>query len=423
MKEWWLPELSYAGREHLDEAYVAGYERKAGFDPAEDLDVLDRLALGPDSTVVDLGAGAGTFALAVAPRCGTVIAVDVSPAMTATMRERIEQAGVGNITVVEAGFLSYDHRGDPADVVYTRNALHQLPDFWKGIALQRRGRRSSAPAASCACAISSSTSSPPRPTRGSRRGSRAPCPTQRSGGPRASWPNTCASSSAPTAGCSRRCSTGPASRSSTATTAAMPTAPTRAAGAEGRMRREKRETGVTIFDDLRASHEVQRSLARSITHGRASAENRRAAFLALANELDAHATAEERHFYVPLLMDDAGLSVTRHALADHHKAEELVEQLRGVDATTDKFAELAKQLATEVRDHWTKRSTGPFSSPGSCCRRPDYSSWRGSTGPSTPSAVARTRSWWKERAAQARPQLSLIMSLSSCFAGSSNVIT
>ena len=42
MKEWWLPELSYAGREHLDEEYVAGYERKAGFDPAEDLDVLDR---------------------------------------------------------------------------------------------------------------------------------------------------------------------------------------------------------------------------------------------------------------------------------------------------------------------------------------------------------------------------------------------
>ena len=81
-----------------------------------------------------------------------------------------------------------------------------------------------------------------------------------------------------------------------------------------------------------------------MTHARASADTRRAAFLALAHELDAHATAEERHFYVPLLMDDAGLSVSRHALADHHKAEELVEQLRGVDPATDQFAELAKQL-------------------------------------------------------------------------------
>ena len=117
---------------------------------------------------------------------------------------------------------------------------------------------------------------------------------------------------------------------------------------------------MTIFDDLRASHEVQRSLARRMTHGRASAENRRAAFLALAHELDAHATAEERHLYVPLLMDDAGLSVSRHALADHHKAEELVEQLRGVKPATDQFAELAKQLAMEVRDHLDEEEHGTF---------------------------------------------------------------
>ena len=117
---------------------------------------------------------------------------------------------------------------------------------------------------------------------------------------------------------------------------------------------------MTIFDDLRASHEVQRSLVRSMTHARASAENRRAAFLALAHELDAHATAEERHLYVPLLMDDAGLSVSRHALADHHKAEELVEQLRGVEPATDRFGELAKQLSIAVRDHLGEEEHGTF---------------------------------------------------------------
>jgi hypothetical protein len=117
---------------------------------------------------------------------------------------------------------------------------------------------------------------------------------------------------------------------------------------------------MTIFDDLRASHEVQRSLARRMTHARVSPDNSRAAFLALANELDAHATAEERHFYVPLLMLDAGLSVTRHALADHHKAEELVDQLRGVDPTTDHFRELAMQLSSEVRDHLDEEEHGTF---------------------------------------------------------------
>ena len=97
-----------------------------------------------------------------------------------------------------------------------------------------------------------------------------------------------------------------------------------------------------------------------MTHGRVSPTDRRAAFLALAHELDAHATAEERHFYVPLLMSDAGLSVSRHALADHHKAEKLVEQLRGVDPTTDQFRAQAKDLSAEVRDHLDEEEHGTF---------------------------------------------------------------
>lgn len=117
---------------------------------------------------------------------------------------------------------------------------------------------------------------------------------------------------------------------------------------------------MTIFEDLRESHEIQRALARTMTHARTSPDKRRAAFLALANELDAHATAEERHLYVPLLLNDAGLHVSRHALADHHKAEKLVEELRGVDPTTDHFAQGAKELAVEVRDHLDEEENGTF---------------------------------------------------------------
>ena len=134
---WWLDELAHAGEEHLDEAYVTGYERKAGFDPTEDIEILAGLGLDDTSTVIDLGAGVGTFALAVAPHCREVVAVDVSPAMVTVLRDRIARADLDNVTVVEAGFLSYEHRRAPADFVYTRNALHQLPDFWKGIALHR----------------------------------------------------------------------------------------------------------------------------------------------------------------------------------------------------------------------------------------------------------------------------------------------
>lgn len=134
---WYLDELAHAGPEHRDPVYVAGYDRKAATDPAEDVALMRGLGLGNASAVVDLGAGTGTFALAAAPHCGRVVAVDVSPAMLAALRAKIERLGLRNVTCEQAGFLSYQHRGAPADLVYSRNALHHLPDFWKALALQR----------------------------------------------------------------------------------------------------------------------------------------------------------------------------------------------------------------------------------------------------------------------------------------------
>lgn len=137
MRTWWLDESAHAGSEHLDPAYVAIYERKAGFDPTDDVEELQAHGLGPDSTVIDLGAGTGAFAIAAAGQCGHVVAVDVSPAMTASLRASVADLGIDNMTVVDGGFLSYGHRGEPVDFVFTRNALHQIPDFWKGVALAR----------------------------------------------------------------------------------------------------------------------------------------------------------------------------------------------------------------------------------------------------------------------------------------------
>ncbi len=133
-----IDELAHAGPEHLDPAFVAGFDRKQGYpDPAEDLDAFEAHGLGTSSAVVDLGAGAGQFALAAARRFGHVTAVDVSPAMLTALRERSAAAGLANLDCVRVGFLSYQHPGPPADGVYTRHALHQVPDFWKALALDR----------------------------------------------------------------------------------------------------------------------------------------------------------------------------------------------------------------------------------------------------------------------------------------------
>jgi SAM-dependent methyltransferase len=135
---WQLDEAAHAGPEHLDAAYVATYEAKSGLDPAAELALLREHGLGPETTLVDLGCGTGLLALAAAPHCRRVVAVDPSPAMAAVVRERA--AGVENLDVVEAGFLTYEHRGEPAQLVHTRNALHHLPDFWKALALARTRR-------------------------------------------------------------------------------------------------------------------------------------------------------------------------------------------------------------------------------------------------------------------------------------------
>jgi len=134
---WMLDELRSAGAEHLDPGFVAGFDRKQGFPDVEaDLEVLRQHgALGEHATVVDLGAGTGRFALTAASHCGRVVAVDIAPAMVEHLRRAAGDPPA--VEVVRAGFLSYEHAGPAADAVYSRHALHQLPDFWKGVALSR----------------------------------------------------------------------------------------------------------------------------------------------------------------------------------------------------------------------------------------------------------------------------------------------
>src|SRR5579871_290543 len=100
-RSWTLDEMAHAGPEHLDDAFVAGYDRKQGYpDPAEDLAVLEAQGLDGTSEVLDLAAGSGQFALVAARRFGHVTAVDVSPAMIAVLRERAAAAGLANLDCV-----------------------------------------------------------------------------------------------------------------------------------------------------------------------------------------------------------------------------------------------------------------------------------------------------------------------------------
>lgn len=136
-REWVLDELVSAGRENLDADHAWGYDHKEDAEAAEEVGLLQEFGLGDDSVLVDLGAGTGQLVLAAAQVCARVVAVDVSTVMLAPLAAKLGNSGVENVEVVQAGFLTYEHQGRPADVVYSRFALHHLPDFWKALALER----------------------------------------------------------------------------------------------------------------------------------------------------------------------------------------------------------------------------------------------------------------------------------------------
>lgn len=107
-----------------------------------------------------------------------------------------------------------------------------------------------------------------------------------------------------------------------------------------------------IYDALRAAHAVQRALCSRLVRASARDPGRRAEVQrALACELAAHAAAEERFFYVPLLMRDDGLDASRHALSEHHAIDELVEDLQALALDGDAWHEAALALSHKVRHH------------------------------------------------------------------------
>jgi ubiquinone/menaquinone biosynthesis C-methylase UbiE len=137
---WFPDELDYAGRENLDAGHVERYDVKEDASAAGEVELLRRLGLTSESIVVEFGAGTGQFTVEVAPACARVIAVDVSPLMLRRLEGKVTALRLDNVELVQAGFLSYEHGGPPSDFVYSRLALHHLPDFWKAMALDRMRR-------------------------------------------------------------------------------------------------------------------------------------------------------------------------------------------------------------------------------------------------------------------------------------------
>ena len=99
--------------------------------------ILTAINIEQEQILLEIGCGTGEFAIAAAGRCRKVIAADVSIPMLEFARRKAEKRNVKNIEFHNAGFLTFEHSGEPVNAVVSQLTLHHLPDFWKMIALRR----------------------------------------------------------------------------------------------------------------------------------------------------------------------------------------------------------------------------------------------------------------------------------------------
>jgi len=110
--------------EKAAEAYATG-EHKSGHELQL---VVDFAAPIGNEQVLDVGTGAGHTALALASRVSSVVLTDPVPAMLATARRLLSEAGIGNAEFVEAVAERLPFPDASFDIVTTRLAAHHFDD-------------------------------------------------------------------------------------------------------------------------------------------------------------------------------------------------------------------------------------------------------------------------------------------------------
>ena len=99
----------------------------SGFDKVRDR-LIAISAPVPSDACVDLGAGTGFVALALAPLVDSVLAVDVSPAMVESLAGHAAQAGLRNVRTGVTDLRAFQLPDASVDLIVSSYALHHLRD-------------------------------------------------------------------------------------------------------------------------------------------------------------------------------------------------------------------------------------------------------------------------------------------------------
>jgi ubiquinone/menaquinone biosynthesis C-methylase UbiE len=103
-------------------------------------EILRRAQPGPEDTCVELGAGTGFLTFPLAEAAGSVLAVDVSQAMTDRLDNEAKRAGRATVTAITSDVTRFSLPRQSVDLVVSNYVLHHVHNADKR-AIVRQARR------------------------------------------------------------------------------------------------------------------------------------------------------------------------------------------------------------------------------------------------------------------------------------------
>lgn len=117
---------------------------------------------------------------------------------------------------------------------------------------------------------------------------------------------------------------------------------------------------MNIFTRIEKDHETQRSLMEKIIATEGSSTEREELFNEFCTEFEAHAAAEEHAFYAEMLKHEETTDQSRHSVAEHSSAIELIEKLGKTDMSSAAWLVTFKELAHENEHHMKEEEDDVF---------------------------------------------------------------
>jgi len=115
-----------------------------------------------------------------------------------------------------------------------------------------------------------------------------------------------------------------------------------------------------IFARIRDDHDKHRTLIELVEKTKGDSRGRRELFGKLADDVRAHADAEERIFYAELLALTEGREMAGHSVKEHREVDTLIEELLAMDYSSTGWLNRFATLAHDLRHHMDEEEKEVF---------------------------------------------------------------